>query len=65
MSAGRAPKEIIIKRAGQGEFSLFALTVDELKVWFVEMKRVSDVRFLLFMSCSRSSSLAGAFAVVS
>lgn len=44
MNAGRAPTEIVIKRPGQDQISLFALSVDELKVWFAEMKRVSDVR---------------------
>lgn len=49
MSAGRAPTEIIIRRRGQGEFSLFALSVNELKVWFAEMKRVSDVSLTRFL----------------
>lgn len=43
MNAGRAPTEIVIKRPGMAQLSLFAISVDELKVWFAEMKNVSDV----------------------
>lgn len=49
MNAGRARTEIIIKRPGLDQVSLFAISVDELKVWFAEMKKVSDVRMRFIM----------------
>lgn len=51
--AGRRPCEILIYDAGaelhDNAFRLFALTMGELKIWFSEMKKVSDVSFSLLI----------------
>lgn len=43
VSAGRRAKEIVLIRPACKPLSLYAVSMDELKVWFSEMKRVSDV----------------------
>lgn len=43
MSAGRRACEIVLQRPGCEPVSLFAPSLDELKLWFGQMKSVSDV----------------------
>lgn len=41
--AGRSAKELIIKRVHFDAITLIAPTIQDLKVWFATLKRVSDV----------------------
>lgn len=41
--AGRSAKELIIKRDHFDAITLIAPTIQDLKVWFATLKRVSDV----------------------
>lgn len=43
---GRRSKEIVLKRPNHEDISLFALNLEDLKVWFAEMKKVSDVSLI-------------------
>jgi len=47
ISAGSKACEIILHRPGEDDFNIFALSLEELKLWFGEMKKVSDVSNLL------------------
>lgn len=59
VSAGSNPLEIVLLRTGEEKpFSLFARNLDELKLWFREMKRVSDVRLALRVVGLKSLSLS-------
>lgn len=43
ISAGSKARELVIRRPGESSaLSLFAPTLDEFKLWFTEIKRVSD-----------------------
>lgn len=44
--AGRNPCELVLRRSGVEPLSLFAPTLDDLKLWFAQMKQVSDVSSL-------------------
>lgn len=41
--AGRGAKELVVKRAHCEAFTLIAPTIQDLKLWFATLKRVSDV----------------------
>lgn len=58
MSAGRSGCEIVLQRPGCEPISLFAPSLDELKLWFGQMKSVSDVSLscddaALHVSCAQ------------
>lgn len=43
VSAGRHARELVISRPHNDPLSLFAPSLKDLKLWFAELKRVSDV----------------------
>lgn len=44
LAAGKSSKEIVLNRPDHEDLSLFALNLEQLKLWFAVMKTVSDVR---------------------
>lgn len=61
VSAGSKACELILHRPGHDDFSIYALSLDELKLWFGEIKKVSDVRQSAVPSTSSTSWTCTAF----